>query len=316
MTQVAIWEIKGERPVRIKSAGVELEKYLEEWIEHDPSLVSEGLRIVGRQVTLPSGGRLDLLAITPEGKWTVIEIKAGELGNHVFTQALSYAESLATMPAEDLRAKLNRLSHTDASFVDEILKAEDEDFREIQILLVGVGAATVGLQRLSSYLAAYGVPIRLVAFNVYADSAGKKMLLREVTEQEPDPTPKKRRYAVENIQSSAAEKGSAEIFSEALQTAEELELYIRPWANSVTFNSPLNRSLTLVYIQPTPGNTLHVGYHSANFARLYPIAEEEVVELLGPTWVTQHPQEVRQFLQQLKIVMGQIATQQQEEASD
>jgi RecB family endonuclease NucS len=34
--------------------------------------------VVGRQIDL-EGGRLDLLAIDPQGRWTIIEIKRGTL---------------------------------------------------------------------------------------------------------------------------------------------------------------------------------------------------------------------------------------------
>lgn len=316
MPQFAIWEIKDERPVRVRAAGIGLEKYLENWIEYDPDLVSEGLRIVGRQITLPSG-RLDLLAVSPEGKWTVIEIKAGELASHVFTQALRYAESLANMPAQELRNRLNRLSEEDESFVYELLAAEETDTREIQILLVGVGATTIGLQRLTTYLAEnYGVPIRLVVFTVYADSDGKKMLLREVTEQATAPAPKKGSYTIEKIQAMAEAKGSEEIFSEALQVAEDLNLYIRAWAASVTFNSPLDRSFTLVYVKPGAGNALLTGYSAPNFARLYPIAEEEVTDLLGRNWFSQDASGVRQFLAQLRSVFARIEDYQMEAEGD
>ena len=53
------WRVEDGRPVRAGSLAIGLEKHLEGWIEADPSLVADGLQMVGRQVTL-SGGRLDL----------------------------------------------------------------------------------------------------------------------------------------------------------------------------------------------------------------------------------------------------------------
>ena len=56
------WGIDGAAPRRVSRAGVGLEKHLEDWIARDPSLLADGLTIVGRQVGL-DGGHLELLAI-------------------------------------------------------------------------------------------------------------------------------------------------------------------------------------------------------------------------------------------------------------
>src|SRR5436190_15122418 len=71
-----------------------LNRSLEDWIARDPSLVVEGLKVVGKQITL-EGGRLDLLGVDPQGLWTVVEIKRGLLYRDTVAQALDYASSVA-----------------------------------------------------------------------------------------------------------------------------------------------------------------------------------------------------------------------------
>ena len=74
-TNVGVWLV-GDSPVRATKSKVGLEKDLESWIAADPSLLSEGIQIIGRQVGL-EGGFLDLLAVDAGGRWLAIELKRG-----------------------------------------------------------------------------------------------------------------------------------------------------------------------------------------------------------------------------------------------
>jgi hypothetical protein len=59
---VGIWRLVGNVPQRYMPATLEYEKHLETWIEHDPTLVSPDLQLIGRQVRLDTGF-LDILGI-------------------------------------------------------------------------------------------------------------------------------------------------------------------------------------------------------------------------------------------------------------
>ena len=100
MSKSNAWVIENTGPKKLNESSVELEKNLEAWIEKDPSLVQNGLVILYRQLVL-DGGRLDLLALDPQGRMVVIEIKAGFLDNNVITQAFYYVAQIAQMPFEN-----------------------------------------------------------------------------------------------------------------------------------------------------------------------------------------------------------------------
>lgn len=81
MSKLAVWSIADQssdsaaEPVEPKRAGrstLGLEKWLEDWIVKDVSLIGEGLTLVGRQVKIDDGV-LDLLAIDSKERWVVIE---------------------------------------------------------------------------------------------------------------------------------------------------------------------------------------------------------------------------------------------------
>ena len=303
--KLGIWEIVNNSPKGVSGSGIGLESYLEDWIENDPTLISEGLEIVGRQITL-SGKRLDLLGISPEDRWVVIELKAGSLYKESLVQALEYAAILNETPNDVLKKRLKNLGDSTQELVNELLD-NDEPERDIEIIIVGVGV-DIRLERLSGYLSeGFGLPIRIVTFDVFELLDDRKLLIREVTEQ-PVSKEERRTYSVEAVELLASKRGSLELLKLAIQKAEDLDLYIHPWKNSLTFNAQSHRSHTLVYVRPKSGNKLKVGYKSHNFANIFPVTETEVVESLGSNnWETFGVEKVKQFLENLERLFSRLS---------
>lgn len=301
--KLGVWEIADSLTKRASRSRVGLENNLENWIERDPSLISEGLRIVGRQLRL-SGSRLDLLGISPEGRWVVIELKARQLYREALVQALDYASILNEVPNDILSRLLSNLDGATQDQVNEML-AGDVEGRDIEVIIVGVGVDS-GVERLSGYLSeSFGVPIRIITFDVFKMLDGKKILIREITEK-PVSKRKRRVYSVDAVEAQASDRGSLELLKFSIQIAEELNLYVRPWQKSLTFNSPQAKSYTLIYVKPKSGNKLKVGYSSGNFANLFPVTEEEVEERLGDNWVTLDADGVGDFLKAVRKLFERI----------
>jgi len=61
--------------------------------------------VVGRHSDL-EGGRLDVLAIDPQGRWTISEIKRGALRRATIAQALDDASCIAALSADGVSALL------------------------------------------------------------------------------------------------------------------------------------------------------------------------------------------------------------------
>ena len=102
MADVGIWKIDNNAPVRLAKSNISLERDFEDWISADPSLLQEGLTIVGRQLRV-AGGIIDLLALDIQGRWVVIELKRSQLRRDVLIQSIDYASSIATMDDAELR---------------------------------------------------------------------------------------------------------------------------------------------------------------------------------------------------------------------
>jgi RecB family endonuclease NucS len=70
----AIWKI-GVSPEPLAASSLAKEQALEEMIVAAPSLLSEEWMLIGRQEDTGFGGRIDLLAIAPDGSLILIELK-------------------------------------------------------------------------------------------------------------------------------------------------------------------------------------------------------------------------------------------------
>src|SRR5690242_4937243 len=106
MPPIGLWGVGEAGPEKLSTGTIDPERRLEEWIERDPGLLDSGLVVVGRQMRLDAGP-LDLLAIDPQGRWVIVEIKRGAVRRDAIAQVLDYASCLATMPYEQLAGKVN-----------------------------------------------------------------------------------------------------------------------------------------------------------------------------------------------------------------
>ncbi len=297
MRRIGLWHVTDNGPLKLKGSGIDLEKHLEEWIESDPDLLQAGLKVVGRQVDIEAG-RLDLLAIDIQGRWVVIEIKAGTIYRETVAQALDYASCVATMPYDELSQKANtyletRKATTGDTPIEELLderQAEDvaDETRDVLIFVVGTGRAP-GLERMVDYLSGtFDVPISVVSYQVYETSEGQRILVRELTEPETTPPvpARKPRTTVEEICARADQSGTGREFRAILEAARKHNLYPRPYKQSIMYTAPAKRTRMLftVWISSKTSGEPSMWIAPDAFAEFYPpLTEEEATSILGPS---------------------------------
>lgn len=287
MTRLGIWRIDeaSATPQTVTRSHVGLEKNLEDWIANDVTLIGEGLRIVGRQIRIDNG-ILDLLALDSQDRWVVIEVKPGMLVPDALTQALGYTASIARLDVADLREKvkphLGRFGDPEelSARVEQQLESEGEQ-REIAVLLVGAGVHP-GLDRTRDFLGRFRVPIRIVSFEVFELEGGPKLLVREVVEEQVEPSAPPRRRTVEAIRQRAGDEGVVEQFERFVNMSRAAGLAVQPQKLSVRIAPPANRTRFLMYASPHKrGMSVYTG--PPQFAEFFPpLTEEEVAEALGP----------------------------------
>jgi hypothetical protein len=107
--RIAIWKV-GDDPVPLLESSLAKEELLEEMIVAAPRLLSDEWMLIGRQEDTGFGGRIDLLAIAPDGSLVLIELKRDRTPREVVAQALDYAGWVEKLHAEDIAAIYGRFA--------------------------------------------------------------------------------------------------------------------------------------------------------------------------------------------------------------
>lgn len=316
MPNVGVWSVRDGRPVRVGRSNAELERSLEDWIENDAGLLQDGLTIVGRQIIL-EGGRLDLLAVNPQGEWVVVELKAGRLYRDVLVQALDYASSIAAMPSAELRAKVEAyLSSNARSDGAEGLTVEDPDDRQVAIIVAGIGADS-GLERIAHHLSSrFEVPVEIVTFDIFDVGDGGRILIREASEvDEQTTTPS--RLSLEGNLAEADQQGIGDLCRLILAAAERNGLGTKLFKRAVMVTPPSNRNRILFTIRMwAKHGKVQLWLWAEGFAEFFPVVDAATVERhLGPdprAWQLLGPEETKEFASGLDGLFAEIRSSQEE----
>ena len=310
MAKLAVWNIDTQSsegdyetstPKKVEPSNIELEKYLEDWIVSDVSMIGEGLTLVGRQVRIDDGV-LDLLAIDSRDRWVVIELKPDMLYSGAVTQAVYYASSLSQLSGEDLRQKLENQFFDEEDFrrkvgnsfesrqahSAKVKKQVDNEGEEREIVLMVVGAGvSPGVERMSKFLGRFGIPIEIVSFEVFESNNGARLLVREVIEEAASTSRQKRKFTVEAVRELARKADVEKELDKFLDMASKAGLAIQPQMTSIRIAPQEDRRWLLLYAEPIPDETgrkqgkMHFYCNSDAFKKFYGIEEQEVEETIG-----------------------------------
>lgn len=115
----AIWKVSSSQPERLQAAKLSNEQILENMIVAQVGILSDEWMLIGRQEPT-FGGRIDLLAIAPDGVLILIELKRDRTPREVVAQALDYASWVKTLRPEDIPMIYRRFTKTENSnFADD-----------------------------------------------------------------------------------------------------------------------------------------------------------------------------------------------------
>src|SRR6266511_3294804 len=99
--EIEIWRF-GDNLARLSLSALDAESKLEDLIAKDVSVLSPQLMLVGRQIPTAYGKFIDLLALDPTGRLTVIELKRDQTPREVVAQLLDYASWVQDLSYEDI----------------------------------------------------------------------------------------------------------------------------------------------------------------------------------------------------------------------
>lgn len=172
--QHAIWKV-GDNPQPLAASQLASEQKLEDMIVRDPRILSSEWMLIGRQEITSHGGRIDLLAIAPDGSLVLIELKRDRTPREIVAQALDYAswvEQLTTEKIAQIYQRFSNGGNLDEAFQQHFGSELDEDTlnqsHQIIIVAAELDAAT---ERIIGYLNARDIAINAVFFQVFQHGA-------------------------------------------------------------------------------------------------------------------------------------------------
>jgi hypothetical protein len=113
---------------------------IQEWIAGTPEILGESLMIISKELILPSGRRLDLLAVDKEGALVVIELKRDNSGSDVDWQAIKYASYCSSFSHDEIYKHFAEYLGTDGDDaqvkIEEFINCEPEDLNQRQRIIL------------------------------------------------------------------------------------------------------------------------------------------------------------------------------------
>ena len=265
MEDIKLWELDGTQatPLDLNNQ-LESEQGLEDTLVQNPTLLIEGLTLVGRQ-TPTEGGPLDLLGVDEDGRLVVFELKRGTLSREAVAQIIDYTSDLDAM---DLGALAEHISERSGVHgIDKIENFQEwyvnrgfddlGSLKPLRMFLVGLGVDD-RTERMVKFLAQNSeMDISLLTFHGF-DYHGKTILAKQIEvegEDDIDSQPSRRRRSMtelqENLNQKIRDSEVSELFDDVIVMFQEnwSELWERPGALGL-----------LLKLQNTTGTGRYVAY--------------------------------------------------------
>lgn len=102
----AIWKV-GMRPAPLPASTLATERLLEDMIVASPEILSDEWMLIGRQENTGHGGRVDLVAIAPDGALILIKIKRDRTPREV-SEPMRHGDQPPKKKAQHRTSKVHR----------------------------------------------------------------------------------------------------------------------------------------------------------------------------------------------------------------
>src|SRR5580700_1749347 len=174
----AIWKVASQ-PEELLGSKLASEQLLEEMIVSRPEILDSNWMLIGRQVDTGARGRLDLLAIAPDGGLVLIELKRNRTPRDVVAQALDYASWVEALRPEDVAkiyARFRDGRNLASDFQDRFKqKLEEDALNQSHQIVVVAASLDDSTERIISYLSNRDIAINALFFEIF--SFGEHQLL-------------------------------------------------------------------------------------------------------------------------------------------
>ncbi len=171
-------------PKKFSDLGVKERFDIEEWIEKSPGILGEELLIIARELPLPSGIRLDLLAIDKKANLIIIELKRDGSGSDVGWQAIKYASYCSNFLSDDIFSYYAQYLQSDINDaqlkIEEFIEAELDSLNQSQRIILVAKDFHSDVVSAILWLRDYEIEIKCVRLRPYVDEDGDLFLTPDV----------------------------------------------------------------------------------------------------------------------------------------
>lgn len=176
----SIWRV-AEKPEPLSRGSLASEQLLENMIVAAPEILSNEWMLIGRQVNTGICGRIDLLAIAPDGAIILIELKRDRTPREVVGQALDYASWLEQLDETDVaRIYSNYSGGRDLAYDFELRfgsALDDVELNDSHQIVIVASSLDASSERVVQYLNDRDIAINILFFQIF-EAAGEQLLSR------------------------------------------------------------------------------------------------------------------------------------------
>lgn len=173
--QHSLWRV-GPKPQVLLEAHLPTEQLLEDMIVTAPEILSRDWMLIGRQEDTGFGGRIDLLALAPDGTLILIELKKGKTPREVVAQAIDYAGWAEKLEVQDITRIYARFAN--GASLDKAFQArfgqplDPETLNQSHQIVIVAATLDAASERIVGYLNRRDVPINVLCFQVFDTDNG------------------------------------------------------------------------------------------------------------------------------------------------
>ena len=271
---IRLWKIREHDELQeIKTATLNFEERIENWLEKDISILSDDLFIIGRQVETDFGGIIDLLCLNSEGDIVIVELKRDKTPREITAQVLDYASWVNDLSndriTEIAKKHLGNQISLEDSFKDFFGLALPEILNEHHKMLVVASKIDSSSERIINYLSSsYGVDINAATFNYFQDEENNEFLARvfliepekaEYSSQTKSTSKRRRKPSFEEFEELAEQNGVGEIYKILFDGAMNVFDTKRRTQSSVTYVGVFKGSRRAVFSLIPKESSSHEG---------------------------------------------------------
>lgn len=166
----AIWKVN-TTPSPLPLVKLLSEQQLEDMIVAAPEILSAEWMLIGRQEQTGFGGRIDLLAIAPDGSLVLIELKRDRTPREIVAQAIDYASWVEQLTADRIAQIYTRFSNGGDLGVDFQKRfggeLDEETLNAAHQIILVAAELDDSTERIISYLNARDIAINALFFQVF-----------------------------------------------------------------------------------------------------------------------------------------------------